>query len=289
LRLFAALLCLGLAFPFLCPEAGLARAQVAAEFDLLSYNVHGLPSWIAGDEPELRTPEIARLAEPYDVVLIQEDWSYHDLLVAGTTHDTVERGNESRFAIATWLPVFGGSGLTLLARGDVTALDHGYYSACSGWLGGANDCLATKGWLRVRLRFGSHEVDLYNTHLDAGPGDEDRVARGVQLEELAAAIEAASADVPVVLAGDFNLPHANARDRALLDRLLERTGLQDSGARGPDPARHLDYILYRGAAKSRLEVISAREASEFKRPDGTPLSDHPALKARFRVTEIAGN
>jgi endonuclease/exonuclease/phosphatase family metal-dependent hydrolase len=285
LRASVAPLCLGLALLF--SEPGFARAQVAAEFDLLSYNVHGLPSWIAGDAPELRTPEIARLAEPYDVVLIQEDWSYHDLLAAGTTHDTVERGNGSRFAIAEWLPLFGGSGLTLLARTDVTGSDHGHYSACSGWLGGANDCLATKGWLRVRLRFGSHEVDLYNTHLDAGESDEDRAARRVQLDELAAAIEAKSADVPVVLAGDFNLRHANVEDRALLDRLLERTGLQDSGARGPDPTRHLDYILYRGAATSRLEAISADEASEFERSDGTPLSDHPALKARFRLAEIA--
>ena len=61
-----------------------------------------------------------------------------------------------------------------------------YLGACHGWLRYANDCLASKGVLRVRVRLpDGGEIDLYDTHLDAGTDEEDRAARWAQLRRWA--------------------------------------------------------------------------------------------------------
>ena len=156
---------------------------------MLSYNTHGLPAWVAGDAPEQRFPKIGALVRAYDVALLQEDFAHHLRLVEGTGDLLVERGNESRFrASALCLLFCEGSGLTFmtrLPRGWLEALESRAYDACSGWLGGANDCLATKGFQHARVLLGGEfEVHFVNTHLDAGRAPEDRAARRAQLEGL---------------------------------------------------------------------------------------------------------
>ncbi len=71
------------------PEPSNDRAP--AEVSVLSYNTHGLPAWIALDRPGARLPVIGRLANRYDVALLQEDFAYHDRLLLGATHPVVER------------------------------------------------------------------------------------------------------------------------------------------------------------------------------------------------------
>lgn len=266
--------------------AGSARAE-PVELSLLSYNTHGLASWIVDDEPELRFPRISALLDAYDVALIQEDWSHHEALVEAASHQLIERGNDSRLWLARILPIFGGSGLTTLVRSRAWLVQIGKepYGVCAGWLGGANDCFATKGFLYVRLRFsGGRVLDIYQTHLDAGGSAEDQAAREHQLAQLAHRIRSLSEDGPLVLAGDFNLRAEVPEQRAALDAFTQSLALRDSGA-GPAPGsgwRTLDYVFYRPGRDVELELLEAGEALEF-RDGATPLSDHPALYARFRI------
>ena len=259
-------------------------------FSVLSYNVHGLPAWVVDDDPEQRTPRIAALLGAYDVALIQEDWAYHELLTRGTGHELIERGNLSRLALAEWISVLGGSGLTVLARtssAERVSVSKQPYSGCSGWLGGANDCLATKGFTRLRLRFaGGSLVDFYTTHLDAGGGEDDQAVRVSQIAQLTRAVRQQSSGVAVIIAGDFNLHFDRPEHRAVIDRFGAELRLSRSEARG-DPERwsQLDYLWYRSGAAHALELLESGEALEFVH-DGVPLSDHPPLYGKFALRPL---
>ena len=248
---------------------------------VLSYNVHGLPSLVVADDPEARMPEISARLNGYDVALLQESWAYGEALDASATHAVKERSG----GVDTGM--FFQTGLATFARPRLRAVTRGSLGACAGWVDGANDCFADKGFLRVRLALPNGvELDFWNLHLDAGAAASDRAARDTQLRRLVRRVRGVSREGALVIAGDFNLDDGNAADRALLERFARELGLADSGARaaadGPFAHKHIDFILYRGGAGVALAPEEVGEAREFS--DGpTPQSDHPALFARFRV------
>jgi len=258
---------------------------LAVVITVLTYNVHGLIHWVVSDDPEARMPRISEQLDKYDVALLQESWTYTDALAAHASHPVKELGNGPSPG------TFGLTGLATFAKPKLVAVSRGSLGACSGWIGGANDCLADKGYLHVRLRLADDiDVDFWNLHLDAGDGDGDRAAREKQLANLAERIETLSKDRPLVVAGDFNSSADDPADRALLERFERAVGVWDVGARC-DPAgvfagKHIDYILIRDGGGIRLQVLDQREALEFAH-DGKPLSDHPALRATLKVTRFS--
>ena len=261
-----------------------ASPAASDEFTVLSYNTHGLSSWVAGDDPATRFPIIGDKTNAYDVALLQEDFSHHAALRQGARQPIVERGNPSRFG--SWCLVCSGSGLTILSRWgmeNLVLVMSRAYGQCAGWVGGANDCLATKGFQRVRLRLpGGAELDFVNTHLDAGSRAEDREARRRQLDLLRRSLEVEVAGRPLILAGDLNLDAAVPEDVALRDAFTSALGLASTGARGGSRWVTLDYIFYRSGGGLELEVVEAGEDTSFVH-EGAPLSDHPAIFARFRT------
>jgi endonuclease/exonuclease/phosphatase family metal-dependent hydrolase len=269
-------------------------ADSSQELRVLTYNTHGMSSWIAGDDPQRRLPIISELLNGYDVVLLQEDFAYPELLASHAKHPVIERGNPPAELWKRWLPIFAGSGLTTFSQlplPDDNAVTGEALQACSGWLSGANDCWASKGFLRLRLRLdGGEKIDVYNLHLDAGQSEEDRAARRAQLERLRIRIAELSFDGALIIGGDFNLRASNADDASLLENFRSELRLLDSGARrlddGPFEAQ-IDYLLYRDGGQTKLELVEAGPATEFE-TEGVPLSDHPALFAHFRVTAAKG-
>jgi endonuclease/exonuclease/phosphatase family metal-dependent hydrolase len=261
-----------------------ASAASGDEFTVLSYNTHGLSAWVAGDEPATRFPIIGDRSNAYDVVLLQEDFSHHAALRLGARQPIVERGNPSRFG--RWCPICSGSGLTILSgwkRENLLELVSRPYRQCAGWIGGANDCLATKGFQRMRVRLpGGAELDFVNTHLDAGRSPADREVRRGQLDLLRRSIEIEVPAGALILAGDLNLDAADPEDAALRDAFTSALGLADSGARGGSRWPTLDYIFYRSGGGLEFEVVEAGEDASFVHEDA-PLSDHPAIFARFRA------
>jgi endonuclease/exonuclease/phosphatase family metal-dependent hydrolase len=264
-----------------------AWPAAGVEFSVLTYNTHGLPSWIAGDEPEARFPRIGALANAYDVVLLQEDFDHHDALRADTRHSVVERGNPSRESWHCWVSC-SGSGLTFLSALSgqrVLALSNVPYGVCAGWISGANDCFATKGFQHARVEIAPGLlVHFVNTHLDAGGRPEDREARRQQLALLGDHLKSSVDGDPLVLAGDLNLDAAQPADARMLSSFTDALGLENSGAAATPGGgwEVLDYVYYRPGSATGLRVLDAGEATEFAEA-GVPLSDHPALFVRFEA------
>ena len=48
--------------------------------NVLNYNIHGLPKLFTNYKNEQRIPEIINKIHEYDLVLLQENWIYQDLL-----------------------------------------------------------------------------------------------------------------------------------------------------------------------------------------------------------------
>jgi endonuclease/exonuclease/phosphatase family metal-dependent hydrolase len=265
----------------------LAVPAAAGELSILSYNTHGLPGWIAGDAPEARFPRIGALINAYDVVLLQEDFAHHEALRSEVQYGFVQRGNPSRDGLHCWISC-SGSGLTFLSslpREQIPRIDNVPYGVCSGWIGNANDCLATKGFQHARIDVAPGlPVRIVNTHLDAGGAPEDRAVRREQLSVLREYLEEAAPGEALIVAGDFNLDATNPEDVRLLDAFASELGLTDSGARAAPGTSWevLDYLYYRSGREIELRVLEAGEATGFRAGD-QPLSDHPALFVRFEA------
>lgn len=268
-------------------------AAAGETLSVVSYNVHGLPAWIARDDPAARMPAIGRLLAGYDLALVQEDWSYAAPLAESAGFDLRVSGNGARSAWLRQLSFFCGacgSGLALFAaleRERLLEAESVPYGLCADWITGANDCWATKGFVFARLRLPSGaELDVVNTHLEAGDGPSDLAVREQQLERLGEFLARRSRGRALVLGGDLNLPYDDPRQRMVVDRFAAELGLRDAGARPPEPGRwekRLDYILWRSGEGASLSLLEAGEDRGFARGDA-PLSDHPAVFARFRVS-----
>lgn len=260
----------------------LASTRAPVEVSFLSYNTHGLPAWIARDNPEVRFPILLAKAERFDVVLLQEDFAYQKIVDERHHQAALVRGNGPW---GEW-PGLAGAGLTLLTNLETLGPPvRAPYESCHGWLTAANDCFGNKGFLmqRVALSNGA-EIDVWNTHLEADVGDLDSAVRGEQLERLAGAIESHSAGRPVVVGGDFNLHWDDARDRALLERWIARVGLT-LGAMTPAGSwdKRIDYLFFRNGPQATLTRRDGGLLCDFIGPLGEPLSDHPAIFATFAV------
>jgi hypothetical protein len=246
-------------------------------------------------------PTIAWLADHYDVALFQEDFEYHQILAENLPSSEEQKGNPMgwdprrvlalafSFPVAVFIPHFSppyGAGLSTFVRKPFAT---GFsrreaYGVCHGWFGANGDCWSSKGWLLVRVRTPNGiDVDVYNTHLEAGPSPVSIDVRRQQLEMLAQAIETESAGNPVIVAGDFNASFGRPGDREVLMGFRKGLGLRDSGA-GPELPNWLerDYILYRDSEQFALVIENFGEAPEFVNRERA-LSDHPALFIRFRA------
>src|SRR5688572_9205296 len=65
----------------------------SGQLDVLSYNVHGLPPSITGDDTEARMAQIGPLLGGFDLVGLQEVWQeeYHAILDEAVDYATRDR------------------------------------------------------------------------------------------------------------------------------------------------------------------------------------------------------
>jgi len=256
-----------------------AHVPTEGSFSVLTYNVHGLPAAITGDDTTGRMGEIAPRLGSWDILGLQEsfDADNHDILTEVSSHDT-------RLWFGEMLPDrFYGSGLAVLARAALVDHQHTHYSACNGVTDGASDCLASKGFQAVRLSMGTSTIDVYNTHLEAGGGEADNEARQTHVDEVLASINGWSAGQAIVFTGDFNLRPSDPEDLPLIVQLLDEGGLSDSCIEtGCAETDHIDQILFRSSDSLALEATEwANRASDFIDGNGVDLSDHPPISASF--------
>jgi endonuclease/exonuclease/phosphatase family metal-dependent hydrolase len=258
------------------PASAQGVAPVGTSLRVVSYNVHGLPSFITGDDTPGRLRQIGPRLDPFDVVGLQEDFidDGHRHLFEGRPH-----GTRLRFDAVIEGRVQG-SGLSLLARPRAVATHTEHFRTFAGVLDGANDGLASKGLQLTRLELAPGvEVDVWNTHMDAGNRDADREARADQVRQALDALRARSAGRAVLFLGDTNL---NARgDAASIARLLEGAGLRCAcaAARLERCCGRIDRILLRSGAGVELTPVEWSVSQEFVDAQGRQLSDHAPVVA----------
>lgn len=261
--------------------ASACGAAVEGELLALTYNVAGLPEGLSRSDPARNTPLISPKLNAYDLVLVQEDFTYHDLLIAAAAHPhrSETKMPETRLT---------GDGLNRLSRSPFDGFERFQWRTCHGGLDSGSDCLAEKGFSVATHRFGEElelEIDVYNLHMDAGGGEEDGAARADQVEQLLETLALRSAGRAVIVGGDTNLRVTREGDAARLERLMTGAELTDACAAVSCPdATHIDRFFFRSGDRAAVEVLEWSEDASFVDELGAPLSDHPAIAVRFRYS-----
>ena len=254
--------------------------QQSENLRILVYNTHGLPEIFISDNPKKRFPVIGKKTQDFNISLLQEDYSHHEELSSGLAKESLAiRGGLGGRLIC---PFCTGSGLTSvfnLPKNWTVDVENQTYDTCSGWLRGANDCFAYKGFQIIKITLPSNKrFFIVNTHMDAGKRDSDRAARKKQLEHIISTIKQKATTEALIVAGDLNLNSKNPEDVKLLENFKEELRLTDSftGHKISKKWTILDYILYKQGEESEFKIISVGEDESFVTEEG-PLSDHPAL------------
>jgi hypothetical protein len=285
----AALACTGLATTGSSPAT--AAAPTSGSFNVLTYNIAGLPLGLGDSDPETNTPLIGGRLGPYDIVNVQEDFNYHASLYANDTHP---------YRTATSGGAGFGDGLNTLSDYAFEDFQRVKWNNCTG-----TNCLTPKGFTLARARLAEGVfVDLYNVHTNADSTDDALAARRANVEQLSDFIQANSAGNAVIVMGDTNTRYTRTGDN--IRTLVTENGLTDAWVRlvkgGTPPAQGsdalvcdavaptndcevVDKVLYRGSELVQLTATRyANDWASFLRSDGKHLSDHFPHTVGFSYT-----
>jgi endonuclease/exonuclease/phosphatase family metal-dependent hydrolase len=250
------------------PSGALRQGQLS----VLTYNVAGLPEGLSNVRPTQTLPLVGALLSKFDLVLVQEDFAYPELLRKQLRlpyrSAPFVRGQALHF----------GDGLSLFSKLPLGDVKRTAWATCHGVYDSYSDCLTPKGFAftRVELTPGT-SVDVYDAHLDAGPGSGDKAARAAQLEQLLRALREQSADRALVLGGDFNLTGAEVSG---FRRRMTELGIVDAcDALGCGQERRLDRVLLRSGGAVTLKAKAWRVVPGFRDGQGRALSDHEPVLA----------
>ncbi|MDT9698933.1 jacalin-like lectin [Streptomyces sp. P17] len=268
-----------------------ATAATSGSFDVLTYNIAGLPLGLGDSDPETNTPLIGQRLGAYDIVNVQEDFNYHASLYANDTHP---------YRTATSGGAAIGDGLNTLSDYAFEDFQRVKWNNCTG-----TNCLTPKGFSLARVRIAEGVfVDLYNVHTNADSDDAALAARRANIEQLSDFIQANSAGNAVIVMGDTNTRYTRAGDN--IRTLLSENGLKDpwvdlvkggtAPAQGSDAllcdaaaptndCEVVDKVLYRGSDLLSLNATRYNtEWASFLRSDGKHLSDHFPHSVGFSYT-----
>jgi len=255
-------------------------ADPVGELRALTYNVAGLPFGLSKSDPDRNTPLISPLLNPFDLVLLQEDFSYTQQLSSAATHPYKSKPGQP--AAGTLL----NDGLTLFSRAPFTGFVRNKWTQCFGVVDNGSDCLASKGFSVAELELAPGVVaHVYNLHMDAGQDAPDFDARAAQVDQLLQELSVRSAKAAVIVGGDTNLKlSASVNNQALLDKLLTQGGLTDACQAVSCGDPRIDRIFYRSGPALTLAALAWTLDGSFVDSAGKPLSDHEAVAVRLGWT-----
>lgn len=288
----AALALTGLATTGSAPVAAADSGSAAGgTFNVLTYNIAGLPLGLGDSDPETNTPLIGQRLGPYDIVNVQEDFNYHASLYANDSHP---------YRTATSGGAAFGDGLNTLSDHSFEDFERVKWTNCTG-----TNCLTPKGFTLARVRLAEGVfVDLYNVHTNADDTDDALAARRANVEQLSDFIQANSAGNAVIVMGDTNTRYTRSGDN--IRTLVNENGLKDPWVKlvkgGTPPAQGsdalvcdataptndcevVDKVLYRGSDLVNLDATRYNnDWKSFLRSDGKHLSDHYPHAVDFSYT-----
>jgi hypothetical protein len=249
---------------------------------LLIYNVAGLPQGIHKDtQPDLHMPLISPMLNAFDLVLVQEDFSYHEALIEKSTHPYLSNPVPPTKIM--------NDGLTRFSNSPFSNFERHTWTHCNGAMDSGNDCLADKGFSVAThlLAKGTSvtpavEIDIYNLHMDAGSNTEDVVARNAQIEQLLSVLASRSKGRAVIVAGDTNLKQfLRSEDKAPYSKLVTQAQLKDSCEAVTCGDVRIDRVFYRSSETLQIEIKSWMLRDDFVDADGAPLSDHVPIHVEY--------
>lgn len=239
-------------------------------FSLLIYNIAGLPWVVSSSSPVENIPQIGPFLNKYDIVLLQEDFWYHDTLIPKITLPYQSEPQDlepSVFDLHDGLSRFSKFRFHKLARKT--------WEACAGYLTDSCDCLARKGYSSAMMTIGEGtSILVYNVHFDAGEADSDILARKAQFRQLAEDIKNNANGKPIIVAGDINLEAKAPTDIVNFNTFIQETGLQDSCEKFPCEGELFDKILIRSSKNFVFTMKSRNSPTEFVNEENEALSDH---------------
>lgn len=293
--------------------AGASGPAVAGTFSVLTYNVAGLPFNLSGSNPVVNSVQISPRLNDFDLVVVQEDFSFHEDLVSQILHpfQSVKDTTDVQLVIDLFppdAPLQLGDGLNTFSFHPFAGFTRITWNDCFGGIEGfGSDCLAPKGF-----SFARHEVepgvfvDFYNMHADAGGDGDSLAARRSNLRQLADFIVVNSDGNALIVLGDFNSRYT--RDGDILPEFVATTGVSDVWielVRGGDvpevgpslqdgcelsfadaACERVDKIFYRNGIDVELEALSHAVPEDWVDSMGEQLSDHEPVSAEFRVTFV---
>ncbi|MGW2703193.1 jacalin-like lectin [Streptomyces sp. NPDC001340] len=291
-RLLTALAAGALTLAGLTASTGTAQAATTTgTFNVLAYNVAGLPEGLSSSHPATNTPLISPRLAGYDMVNVQEDFNYHAALYAGDNHP---------YRTATSGGAGIGDGLNTLSKYPFEDFERVKWNDCTG-----TNCLTPKGFTLARVRLAEGVfVDLYNLHPNADDTDDALAARRANIAQVSAFIKANSAGNAVIVMGDTNTRYTRAGDN--IRTLVDDNGLTDAWVQqvlggtaprqGADPllcptsappndCEVVDKVLYRGSNLVNLTATRYNdEWAKFLDSSGGNLSDHFPHTVDFSYT-----
>ena len=250
--------------------------QSSGTFSILTYNIHGLPSEVTGDDTTSRIEQITPLLSEFDIVGVQEDWIEENrtIWVEGSGFEHIDIFAETLDEEKVY-----GSGLSLLSNHPHLSAKHVFYEGCNGYIDSASDCFASKGLQIVSTELGGEPVHLLNTHLEAGNNDVDSEIRSDQINTILA--EATLLDGAIIAMGDFNLHPDDPIDMEMLQRLTDAGFSNTCWELECSEPNHIDQIWYRSGDALTLTLESWERPTHFVDVDGIDLSDHPPIVGMF--------
>lgn len=252
----------------------------SGELFALTYNVHGLPEIVTGDDTPGRMRQIGPLLNTFDIVGMQEDFEdpNHEILTQASEHETQARFFEALSGRGGY-----GSGLALFSILDELEHEYVHFDDCVGMTNHGSDCLASKGVMAVRLDLdGGLSLDIYNTHMEAGGSEDDAEARSAQMDQIIETMLRWSEGRAILFLGDTNCHGSDPEDVVLIERLIENVGLAEGcdlvGC--PEPGR-IDRLMFRDGDDLSLHPTVWTVEPAFFDSEGVPLSDHDAISMHF--------
>lgn len=266
-------------------------ALASGQFSVLTYNVAGLPDLFSSGSPATNTVKISPLLNDFDMVVVQEDFSYHSDLLSQNNHP---------FKSAHSGDIAVGDGMNLFSRFSYTDFARIKWNDCYGVFDSGTDCLTPKGFHMSRhFLNGGAIVDVYNLHTDAGSDTNSLAARAKNSLQLLAFIQANSKGHAVIVAGDTNSRYTRSTDKlhdfiaaGFKDVWVEKARLGNYPQSGADAlldcadknspnCERVDKILYRSSPAVNMVLNDAYVPAQFVDQNNAPLSDHDPVAAFF--------
>ncbi|MBL4680942.1 MAG: endonuclease/exonuclease/phosphatase family protein [Pseudomonadales bacterium] len=245
------------------------------EISVLTYNIAGLPDWISKSTPSINIPIISPLINQYDIVLIQEDFEFHEALDLKATHAYRSMTMMKPLLLNT-------DGLNRYAKKRFIDFTRIRWNDCHGYFRAANDCLAHKGFTLARHEIAQDlYIDIYNLHADAGRHKGDKESRQKEFSQLEEFISIHSKGNALIIGGDTNLKSTDKFDEINLLEFLESTNTTVVARELNQLPDLIDRIMYRSSSELTLSPERRYIAPEFIDRNNDPLSDHPALVVEF--------